>query len=165
MDAIFHLGQALPLLIPKPRPGHGEDLIPSSGVEWSSAQNVTMGEQDDAADEEGLKARLGVMAIVFLVSLFGTRHTLERRVEIPTTSTAASFPSISKRVKSLRIPKIVFFVGKHFGTGALVHSSRYCPTLTHPIHSRCHPINRFRSSSARCFLFFAPSQCESAMEY
>lgn len=31
--------------------------------------------------------------------------------------TASSFPSISKRVKFLRIPKIVFFIGKHFGTG------------------------------------------------
>ncbi|KAF7986876.1 hypothetical protein HWV62_12620 [Athelia sp. TMB] len=89
MDVIFDLGHALPWLL---RLGHGEDLIPSFGDAESSAQNVTMDEQRDVADEEGLKARLSVMAIVFLVSLFGTRHTLERRVESPDHFHSCVFP-------------------------------------------------------------------------
>jgi hypothetical protein len=41
---------------------------------------------------------------------------------------AASFPTISKLLPVLKIPTIVFFIGKHFGTGvilatAFIHSS------------------------------------------
>ncbi|KAI0248541.1 Zinc/iron permease [Lactifluus subvellereus] len=50
--------------------------------------------------------RLAVMVLIFCVSLF-----------------AVSFPAISKRVRSLRIPPIFFFVGKHFGTGVILSTA------------------------------------------
>ncbi|GJE95958.1 ZIP zinc/iron transport family protein [Phanerochaete sordida] len=43
---------------------------------------------------------------IFLVSLF-----------------AVSFPPLSKRLKYLRIPSIVFFLGKHFGTGVILSTA------------------------------------------
>ncbi|KAI6131734.1 zinc iron permease, partial [Pisolithus thermaeus] len=36
---------------------------------------------------------------------------------------AASFPAFSKRVSFLRIPRIVFFIGKHFGTGVILSTA------------------------------------------
>ena len=36
---------------------------------------------------------------------------------------AVSFPSVSKRVKYIRIPPIVFFLGKHFGTGVILSTA------------------------------------------
>jgi len=33
---------------------------------------------------------------------------------------AVSFPTISKQIPFLRIPGIVFFIGKHFGTGVIL---------------------------------------------
>ncbi|KAI0262107.1 Zinc/iron permease [Gloeopeniophorella convolvens] len=53
-----------------------------------------------------LFARFAVMAIIFCVSLF-----------------AVSFPAVSKRVSYLRIPPILFFVGKHFGTGVILSTA------------------------------------------
>ncbi|KAI0300641.1 Zinc/iron permease [Multifurca ochricompacta] len=50
------------------------------------------------------------MALIFFVSLIGTSHS-------------CSFPTISKRVHYLRIPPIVFFVGKHFGTGVILSTA------------------------------------------
>ncbi|KAI6131074.1 Zinc/iron permease [Pisolithus croceorrhizus] len=35
----------------------------------------------------------------------------------------ASFPGLSKRVSFLRIPRIVFFIGKHFGTGVILSTA------------------------------------------
>ncbi|KIM87853.1 hypothetical protein PILCRDRAFT_814564 [Piloderma croceum F 1598] len=60
----------------------------------------------EVSDEEGVRVRVEVMVIIFVVSLF-----------------ASSFPSVSKRVKFLRIPKIVFFIGKHFGTGVILSTA------------------------------------------
>ncbi|CAA7264582.1 unnamed protein product [Cyclocybe aegerita] len=51
----------------------------------------------------GVEPRMGVMGAILLVSLF-----------------AVSFPTISKQVPSLRIPGILFFIGKHFGTGVIL---------------------------------------------
>ncbi|TFK51541.1 Zinc/iron permease [Heliocybe sulcata] len=59
-----------------------------------------------AAEDEGLGAKLSVMSIIFVVSLF-----------------AASFPTLSRRVRFLRIPRIVFFIGKHFGTGVILSTA------------------------------------------
>lgn len=53
---------------------------------------------------------LAVLAI-FLVSLF-----------------AISFPCLAKRLKGLRIPHLVFFMGKHFGTGVIL-STAFCHLL------------------------------------
>ncbi|KAI6040137.1 Zinc/iron permease [Pisolithus marmoratus] len=36
---------------------------------------------------------------------------------------AASFPALSKRLSFLRIPRIVFFIGKHFGTGVILSTA------------------------------------------
>ncbi|KAF9815145.1 hypothetical protein IEO21_04763 [Rhodonia placenta] len=33
---------------------------------------------------------------------------------------ASTFPSISRRIPGLRVPGIVFFIGKHFGTGVIL---------------------------------------------
>ncbi|KAJ3486142.1 hypothetical protein NLJ89_g11839 [Agrocybe chaxingu] len=56
-----------------------------------------------AAVAVGVEPRMGVMGAILLVSLF-----------------AVSFPTISKQVPSLRIPGILFFIGKHFGTGVIL---------------------------------------------
>lgn len=36
---------------------------------------------------------------------------------------AVSFPSITKRVKALRVPSIIFYLGKHFGTGVILSTA------------------------------------------
>ncbi|KAG9312484.1 zinc iron permease [Chiua virens] len=36
---------------------------------------------------------------------------------------AVSFPTLSKRISLLRIPSIVFFIGKHFGTGVILSTA------------------------------------------
>ncbi|KAI0084576.1 Zinc/iron permease [Irpex rosettiformis] len=36
---------------------------------------------------------------------------------------AVSFPAISKRARYLRIPSLVFFIGKHFGTGVILSTA------------------------------------------
>ncbi|KAH7922420.1 Zinc/iron permease [Leucogyrophana mollusca] len=60
----------------------------------------------DVIEDQGLRPRLSAMLVIFLVSLF-----------------ASSFPSASKRVAFLRIPRIVFFIGKHFGTGVILSTA------------------------------------------
>lgn len=67
--------------------------------------------------------RLAVMLSIFFVSLFGLSPLPYWRF-FPSNLTvvyliAVSFPAISKRVRNLHIPPIVFFVGRHFGTGQL----------------------------------------------
>ncbi|KAI9461398.1 ZIP zinc transporter-domain-containing protein [Russula earlei] len=51
-------------------------------------------------------ARVAVMLLIFSLSLL-----------------AVSFPAISKRFRYLRIPPLVFFVGKHFGTGVILSTA------------------------------------------
>ncbi|KAF8151638.1 ZIP zinc transporter-domain-containing protein [Crassisporium funariophilum] len=53
--------------------------------------------------DAAVEFRVGVMFIILFVSFF-----------------AVSFPTISKAVPMLRIPGIVFFIGKHFGTGVIL---------------------------------------------
>ncbi|KAH9994332.1 ZIP zinc transporter-domain-containing protein [Russula compacta] len=50
--------------------------------------------------------RLAVMVSIFFVSLF-----------------AVSFPAVSKRVRYLHIPPILFFIGRHFGTGVILSTA------------------------------------------
>lgn len=50
--------------------------------------------------------RLVVMGLIFCLSLL-----------------AVSFPAISKKSRYLHIPSIVFFVGKHFGTGVILSTA------------------------------------------
>ncbi|KAJ3796367.1 ZIP zinc transporter-domain-containing protein [Lentinula aff. detonsa] len=54
---------------------------------------------------------VGAMGIIFAISLL-----------------AVSFPAISKRIRFFSIPKVVFFVGKHFGTGVIL-STAFCHLL------------------------------------
>ncbi|KAF5339692.1 hypothetical protein D9758_014875 [Tetrapyrgos nigripes] len=58
-----------------------------------------------------LGQRLGAMAAIFCISLF-----------------AVSFPSLSQTSKHISIPKILFFIGKHFGTGVIL-STAFCHLL------------------------------------
>ena len=57
---------------------------------------------------------------IFVVSLLGEAQMTGVIVE-PVTDwpliSAVSFPTLSKRISFLRIPRIIFFIGKHFGTG------------------------------------------------
>ncbi|KIY44654.1 hypothetical protein FISHEDRAFT_50957, partial [Fistulina hepatica ATCC 64428] len=39
-----------------------------------------------------------------------------------------TFPALSKRVPFLKIPRIVFFLGKHFGTGVIL-ATTFCHLL------------------------------------
>ncbi|TFY55044.1 hypothetical protein EVG20_g9464 [Dentipellis fragilis] len=50
-----------------------------------------------------VSTRVGVMALIFGVSLF-----------------AASFPTLSRKMGSRRPPQILFFIGKHFGSGVIL---------------------------------------------
>ncbi|KAJ4490641.1 ZIP zinc transporter-domain-containing protein, partial [Lentinula aciculospora] len=54
---------------------------------------------------------VGAMGIIFAISLL-----------------AVSFPTISKKIRLLSIPKLLFFVGKHFGTGVIL-STAFCHLL------------------------------------
>ncbi|KAJ6524451.1 Zinc/iron permease [Mycena vulgaris] len=55
--------------------------------------------------------RIAAIFGIFFVSLF-----------------AVSFPGVSKRSSFLRIPHVVFFIGKHFGTGVIL-STAFCHLL------------------------------------
>jgi zinc transporter 1/2/3 len=61
---------------------------------------------DPSSNGTDLYARVAVMALIFCVSLF-----------------AVSFPAVSKRIRYVHIPSIVFFVGKHFGTGVILSTA------------------------------------------
>ncbi|KAF9530704.1 ZIP zinc transporter-domain-containing protein [Crepidotus variabilis] len=52
---------------------------------------------------ENVESKIGVMVAILVISLF-----------------AVSFPTISKQTAFLRIPAILFFIGKHFGTGVIL---------------------------------------------
>ncbi|TFK38474.1 ZIP zinc transporter-domain-containing protein [Crucibulum laeve] len=54
-------------------------------------------------DPSVVEPRIGVMFIILFISLF-----------------AVSFPGVSKQIAFLRIPHILFFIGKHFGTGVIL---------------------------------------------
>ncbi|KAH9939796.1 Zinc/iron permease [Epithele typhae] len=59
----------------------------------------------DIQNEE-LIERLSVMLVIFCVSLF-----------------AVSFPTLTATFRSIRVPSIVFFIGKHFGTGVILSTA------------------------------------------
>ncbi|KIP07847.1 hypothetical protein PHLGIDRAFT_105108 [Phlebiopsis gigantea 11061_1 CR5-6] len=56
--------------------------------------------------DDTIPTKFTVSLGIFLLSLF-----------------AVSFPALSKRAKFLRIPSIVFFLGKHFGTGVILSTA------------------------------------------
>ena len=71
-----------------------------------------------------IQTKIGVSLAIFFLSLLGvfwscsSYHTGEL-----TLAQAVSFPSLSKRIKFLRIPSVVFFLGKHFGTGVILSTA------------------------------------------
>ncbi|KAG6915338.1 hypothetical protein DXG01_012086 [Tephrocybe rancida] len=69
--------------------------------------------------------RVAVMFSILLISLF-----------------AVSFPGVSKHIPFLRIPHLVFFIGKHFGTGVIL-STAFCHLLPDAFESLQDPeVNR-----------------------
>ncbi|THV02047.1 Zip-domain-containing protein [Dendrothele bispora CBS 962.96] len=72
-------------------------------------------------DSETLEQRLGAMAAILVISLF-----------------AVSFPAISQWSKRISIPRILFFVGKHFGTGVIL-STAFCHLLQDAFESLTNP--------------------------
>ncbi|TFY57560.1 hypothetical protein EVJ58_g6949 [Rhodofomes roseus] len=63
---------------------------------------------DDPSDEMAswVETRIWLMLGLFVVSLF-----------------ASCFPSLSQRLPGVRVPGIVFFIGKHFGTGIIISTA------------------------------------------
>ncbi|KAI0755838.1 Zinc/iron permease [Fomes fomentarius] len=59
-----------------------------------------------AEDDEGTAERVLIMVLIFGVSLF-----------------AVSFPTVTSTFRSIRVPSILFFIGKHFGTGVILSTA------------------------------------------
>ncbi|KAH9895843.1 Zinc/iron permease [Cubamyces lactineus] len=59
-----------------------------------------------AVEDTDRAARLLIMAVIFVVSLV-----------------AVSFPTITETYRSIRVPSVFFFVGKHFGTGVILSTA------------------------------------------
>ncbi|KAI9463845.1 zinc iron permease [Boletus coccyginus] len=57
-------------------------------------------------ETEAFRTRVVATFFIFMVSLL-----------------AVSFPSLSKRVSILHIPRLIFFIGKHFGTGVILSTA------------------------------------------
>ncbi|PFH49632.1 hypothetical protein AMATHDRAFT_62735 [Amanita thiersii Skay4041] len=70
--------------------------------------------------------KLGAMMMILTLSLF-----------------AVSFPAISKEIPALRIPHVLFFIGKHFGTGVIL-STTFCHLLQDAFESLQKPIVKER---------------------
>ncbi|KAJ8514835.1 hypothetical protein ONZ45_g7669 [Pleurotus djamor] len=81
--------------------------------------------------EEIIKKRIGAMALIFVVSLF-----------------AVTFPGMSRKIKILRIPHYVFFVGKHFGTGVIL-ATAFCHLLQDAFTSLLDPEVQKHTNVAR----------------
>ncbi|KAF8882996.1 Zinc/iron permease [Infundibulicybe gibba] len=92
---------------------HLSEKIANQGEAGPSQVVVADGSRYDVA-------RVGFMSLIFFVSLF-----------------SVSFPGVSKRTKYIRIPHIVFFIGKHFGTGVIL-STAFCHLLQDAFESLQH---------------------------
>lgn len=67
-----------------------------------------------------VEPRLEVMFVIFFASLFGWFIVYPEYIVLIKHISAASFPTLSKQIPLLRIPPLVFFIGKHFGTGVIL---------------------------------------------
>ncbi|KAG2048622.1 Zinc/iron permease [Suillus hirtellus] len=79
------------------------------------------------SDVELVGSRISAICIIFVVSLL-----------------ASSFPLLSKRLTFLQIPRIVFFIGKHFGTGVIL-STAFVHLLQDSFEALNNPILRSQS--------------------
>ncbi|KAF8814553.1 Zinc/iron permease [Phlegmacium glaucopus] len=73
-----------------------------------------------------VEPRIEVMLVIFFASLF-----------------AASFPTASKQLPVLRIPAVVFFIGKHFGTGVIL-ATAFIHLLDDAFRSLQNPLVKIR---------------------
>ncbi|KAI0072601.1 Zinc/iron permease [Panus rudis PR-1116 ss-1] len=85
-----------------------------SAVPWTELSML-------AGTKYGIGSKLWVMLVLFSVSLF-----------------AAWFPTLTKRTKYIRVPRIVFFIGKHFGTGVIL-STAFVHLLQDAFENLGHP--------------------------
>ncbi|KAI0821721.1 Zinc/iron permease [Trametes gibbosa] len=60
----------------------------------------------EEAEDADLATRVLIMLVIFFVSL-----------------AAVSFPTITETYRSIRVPSVFFFVGKHFGTGVILSTA------------------------------------------
>ncbi|KAI0739449.1 Zinc/iron permease [Daedaleopsis nitida] len=77
-------------------------------MHWNVPSRNAVGKLPQVVDneDEGTMERILIMLIVFAVSLF-----------------AVSFPTITATFRSIRVPSILFFIGKHFGTGVILSTA------------------------------------------
>ena len=72
-------------------------------------------------EDADLAARLLIMAVIFVVSLVGkSLRILFSTIRLTDSLVAVSFPTITETYRSVRVPSVFFFVGKHFGTGVIL---------------------------------------------
>lgn len=67
-------------------------------------------------------ARFAAVGVIFVVSITGILHILQgyamhHGVLMFDFCLAAGFPTAAQRIQAIRIPSLLFFIGKHFGTG------------------------------------------------
>jgi len=72
----------------------------------------------DMADDGQPEPRFQIMLIILVISLLGELRPIVENISPTVLFKAVSFPGLSESVPFLKIPHIVFFIGKHFGTGA-----------------------------------------------
>ncbi|KAJ3489170.1 hypothetical protein NLI96_g2321 [Meripilus lineatus] len=89
-------------------------------------EKSTAGIEDAGNTVDSFLSRVWVMTILFSVSLL-----------------ASSFPTLSKRISYLRIPRILFFLGKHFGTGVILSTS-FVHLLPDAFRNLDHPLVKER---------------------
>ena len=73
-----------------------------------------------------VETRIWLMLGIFVVSLFGAWSLLIRSLDaglMLISESASCFPSLSQKLPGVRVPGIVFFIGKHFGTGIIIYTA------------------------------------------
>ena len=61
--------------------------------------------------------KMGAAIVILSLSLSGSPHSVQNRRLSLLTYPAVTFPALSKHVPFVRISRVIFFIGKHFGTG------------------------------------------------
>lgn len=86
-------------------------------------------------------------------------HQSVMLIILATSLFAVSFPGLSKRIPFLRIPHVVFFIGKHFGTGvilatAFIHllDDAFRSLQSPEVKSRYHNIGKYTGLIILCSL-------------
>ncbi|SRR6266576_1097107 len=61
--------------------------------------------------------KAGAATVILSLSLSGSPESVQNRRLSLLTYPAITFPALSKHVPFVQIPRVIFFIGKHFGTG------------------------------------------------